>query len=424
MNEFFLHFVWQNQYFKKTDLKTVSNQALEIIKTGYSNKLAGPDFKEAYAVIGSIHWFGSVEIHVKSSDWFKHNHSGDPNYENVILHVVYEYDKPVYDSNGQEIPALELKGLIKPGLINRYEGLVSGQGFVPCAQSFKKVRSITKLSMLERSVVERVERKSLIVDQMLEHTRNDWEETAYGLFTESLGFKVNAENMALLAKTVPIKLLLKQQSVFQVEALLFGASGLLNIDFKDDYPNDLKKEYYFLKGKYGIQESLTFNQWHFSGTRPANFPTLRIAQLASFIHKHQNLFSLFTEFGDPHALKHAFNLEVSDYWMAHYNFQTKSERKLGKFTWSNVRHIIINVSVLLLVSLSKRNDEQSLLDKALNLLMSLSGEENTVISNWVDLGWNVSSAYDSQGLLELTNGYCNKKRCLECSIGTELITSS
>ena len=423
MNEFFLHFVWQNQYFNKKDLKTIAQQSVEIKKLGHKNQLAGPDFKEAYTVIDGMHWFGSVEIHVKSSDWHRHKHSDDPNYENVILHVVYEYDQAILDSSGHEIPTLELKGLIKPGLKNRYTQLVSSSEFVPCSNSFRSVRSITRLSMLERVVVERLERKSKAIEQLADETLNDWEETAYQWLAQSLGFKTNAENMLALAKSIPVRILLKHQSLFQIEALLF-VQGLLNIDFEDDYPNQLKSEYLFLNQKYGIKETLSYNQLHISCSRPTNIPTIRIAQLAALIHKNQNLFSLLTEFDDIKSLKDSFGFEVSAYCNSHYNFQTPSERKLGKFTKGNLDHLLINVSTLLLVALSKRNDNHDLLDKALNLLINLSKEENGIIRKWMDKGWNVSSAYDSQGLLELTNSYCLNRKCAQCAIGNELLTSS
>lgn len=396
MKESFLHFVWKNQYFNKQNLTTVSNQSFEIKEVGYQNFKAGPDFKEAQISMEGMQWAGSVEIHIKSSDWHKHGHIGDLNYENVILHVVYEYDEPVFDSNNLEIPAFELKGRIKPALLSRYETLINHNGFVPCSNSFTKVRSINRLSMLERVVVERLERKAEVIQTLLDHSLNDWEETAYQWLAQSLGFKVNAENMLTLAQTVPIKTLLKHSSLFQIEALLFGASGLLNIDFKEDYPQRLKNEYLFLNKKYGIQEKLSFNQWHFSGARPTNFPTLRIAQLAALIHQHQNLFSLFTTFEKPTDLKQAFDVQVSEYWRSHYNFETPSAKALGKFTQKNIQHIIINVSVLLLVSLSKSHDDNRLLDKAMNLLISLPKEENGIINQWKTLGWNVSSAYDSQ----------------------------
>ena len=424
MKESFLHFIWKNQYFNKNKLLTLSQRALEIKKVGHQNFVAGPDFKESYIISEGIHWFGSVEIHIKSSDWHKHGHTGDPNYENVILHVVYEYDKPVYDSNDQEIPTLELKGRIKPGLLSRYEALINHQGFVPCADSFQKVRSISRMSMLERVVIERLERKAAVIQSLLDQSLDDWEETAYQCLAQSLGFKVNAEHMLTLAQTVSIKTLLKHSSLFQIEALLFGASGLLNIDFKDEYPQQLKTEYLFLSKKYGIKGKLSFNQWHFSGARPSNFPTIRIAQLAALIHKHQNLFSLFTEFQKPSHLKEAFDLEVSEYWQTHYNFEKPSEKVLGRFTQKNVQHVIINVSILLLVTLSKSRDDNRLLDKAINLLISLPKEQNGVINQWMGLDWNVSSAYDSQGLLELKNSYCALKKCEQCSIGIELMTSS
>lgn len=159
IQEEFLHFVWLHQYFNPKQLITTDGKSVEVLKPGYHNHLAGPDFKEASIKLEGILWAGSVEIHVKSSDWSAHKHDGDSNYDNVVLHVVFTHDREILNADGQPIPTLELKGLVKPGLLSRYKTIVESQTDIPCGNSFHKVKAVTKLSMLEFTLVRRLERK-------------------------------------------------------------------------------------------------------------------------------------------------------------------------------------------------------------------------------------------------------------------------
>lgn len=421
IQEAFLHFVWQHQYFNKTDLKTQFGDSVSIKKTGTHNLLAGPDFKEAELVIGQIHWAGSVEIHIKSSDWYAHKHEGDPNYDNVILHLVYEHDREVIDTAGNKIPTVALKGLIKPKLQARYEAIIQEPVNIPCHSQLQHTKVITRLSMLERTLIQRLEKKSLAVNALLVENNFSWEETAYQWLFRGFGFKTNSDLMLTLAKSVPSKFLRKHNQLLHYEALLFGASGLLNVDLKDDYPKALQKEYAYLKVKYNIQEMISYNQWNFSGVRPANFPTVRIAQLAALLHQFHNIFSFFTEFSDAKILMKNLMIEQSSYWKSHVVVDKESRMIVGPMTNAAKYSLLINTTAPLLVAFAKHQDKPEYLEKTLNLLMALPKEENKITKSWAAIGWNVSSAFDSQGLIELHNEFCLKKRCISCSIGAELV---
>ncbi len=421
IQEAFLHFVWQNQYFNKTKLSTSSGEPIQIEKVGFINQLAGPDFKEAQITIGGIKWAGAVEIHIKSSDWHRHQHQGDPNYDSVILHVVYEHDKEVLDQHERPIPTLSLKGLIKPKMLARYEQMLQNDDLIPCAKRLQDTKVINRLTMLERVLVSRVESKASAVTELLEANNLDWEETAYQWLARGLGFKVNADSMLELARLVPVKVLNKHSQLKQYEALLFGLSGLLNVDVKDDYLKGLRSEFEFLSVKYNLNKSLSYNQWHFAGARPSNYPTIRIAQLASLLHSHQNIFSLFTAFEKPKELLDKLKVKQSPYWQTHLVPDKESKMKTVGLTKAAKENLLINTTVPLLVAFAKYKDDTEVLDKALNLLMALPKEENRITRLWSTLGWNVASAFDSQGLIELHNSFCKQKRCVECSIGAELI---
>tara|TARA_R110001592_G_scaffold60887_4_gene185558 strand:+ start:398 stop:1684 length:1287 start_codon:yes stop_codon:yes gene_type:complete len=420
--ESFLHFVWRYQYFNTSTLELVSGDQLSIIKTGHLNHLAGPDFKEAQVDIEGIQWHGSVEIHVKASDWYAHKHQDDLNYDNVVLHVVWENDRQVFNREDNPIPTLELKGLVKPMVLERYQSLMDNEDSIPCARHLINTKSITRLSMLEKVLVERVEEKSHDFNSILESNANDWEESAYHWLAKGFGFKTNANNMLRLAQSVPLKVLTKHSNqLFQIEALLFGQAGFLDVDVSDEYAYQLQKEYRFLKAKYELKQKIGYNEWHFSKVRPANYPTIRIAQLAALVITYPHIFSFFSEIENRKEAVDKLDVLQSDYWCTHYAIDKKSSKRLGGLTKKSKENIIVNTAIPFLAALAKYKDDSIYLDKALNLLSSIKAESNHITELWKTLGWNVSSAFDSQGLIQLHNAYCMPKKCIECNIGISLV---
>ncbi|MCU0368550.1 MAG: DUF2851 family protein [Cyclobacteriaceae bacterium] len=425
MNESFLHYLWQFQYFDKKDLKTTAGESISIRKQGMLNSDAGPDFYQASIVIDGIEWAGTVEVHVNSSAWYAHQHDSDKAYDNVILHLVWEEDKRVMREDGTRLPTLALKGRVDENLLNEYRKLIHSASVIPCEKSFINIDNHIKVSMVERALMQRLESKAKQVIKALDHNKGDWEETTYQLFAAGFGFKVNKEPFAQLARALPYKIIQKNvNNLLQVEALLFGQAGMLPTKSKDEYITGLFKEFNFLEKKYSLaQAQLNLSQWKFLRLRPANFPTLRIAQFAGFLSANKNLFSQCIEAQDTNALVRLFKISPSEYWQQHYRFGKKSKEPVHDLGEASIHLLIINVVAPLLVAYGKAKDDWSLVDRAVRLLTDIPAEKNRITKLYDDLGYKCKSAIDSQGLIELYQNFCQRRQCLNCAIGASFLKS-
>ena len=312
MKEDLLHYVWRYQRFDFSDLKTTEGEPVQIQQIGEHNLHAGPDFTNARIKIGDTLWAGNVEMHLKSSDWLKHNHSADKAYKNVILHVVLNEDETIRRETGERIPCIELKKLIPNKLSKVYLKLLNNEQWIPCQHHFYKVKEMTKMLWLDRLLVERLERKTAYVEELLEKNKNNWEETFYQIIARNFGFKTNAEPFEQLARSLPLITLAKHKNnLMQIEALLFGQAGLLEKDFEDEYPNKLKKEYLFLQKKHSLNP-VQNESWKFLRMRPASFPTIRIAQFAQLIFSSVHLFSKILVAKNVEELEHLSLIHISE----------------------------------------------------------------------------------------------------------------
>jgi len=425
MEEAFLHFVWKFQLFEHTALKSEAHQVIDIFEPGIKNSDAGPDFKNAKIRIGDITWNGNVEIHMKASDWIRHKHQQDRAYDNVILHVVWESDTEIRRLDGTVIPALKLANLVDQKLIHRYRELLVPEEEILCAKFFPSVNQISKYGMLDKALSRRLHTKSQSIFRDVGLTEQDWEEVAWRTLAQNFGFKTNADSLRELAKSVPVKILRKEaHQLINIESILFGQAGFLDVDPSDDYQSLLKQEYEFKRKKYGLKQRLSRHQWKFLRLRPANFPTLRIAQLAKLVSFQPNLFSLFVDAMGTTDLRKALKLQQSDYWNMHYDFGKKASAPLGKLGTSSIENILINTAVPLLFAYGIHKDDEELKERAIDLLSKLKAEKNGIISKWSRLGMKANSAFDSQALIEQYNHYCRKKKCLNCQIGADIIRTA
>ncbi|MGC4022734.1 MAG: DUF2851 family protein [Cyclobacteriaceae bacterium] len=422
MSESFLHYIWQLQYFNKQSLTTSEGENISILKTGNLNTNSGPDFSLAKVKIGDVEWAGSVEVHIKGSDWYLHHHEIDDAYENVVLHVVWENDKPVYRKNKTLLPTLELKERVNESLLKEYTKLINSSLTVACGKVFGEVDSFVKTSMLDKSLLQRLETRANYVKELLNQNTGDWEETVYQLLAKNFGFKINAEPFFRLSKSLPYKIIQKQNSLIQVEALLFGQAGMLETKTKDEYISSLFHEFHFLEQKFSLQNGkLNAAEWKFLRLRPANFPTVRIAQFASLIFNMKNIFSLIISSESYSAIRETFSQGQSDYWRTHYRFGAKAKGVVPELGELSIQNIVINSIAPLLVAYGKHRDEQMLIDRAIELLQQIPAEENRITRIWSDLGLKVKSAFDSQALIELHNSFCEKRLCLNCDIGSSIL---
>lgn len=421
MREDFLHYLWRLARFDLRRLTTTEGEPISIQNFGIYNKDAGPDFSAARISISGIEWAGQVEMHLRSSEWYDHRHEEDAAYENVILHVVLEEDRPVYRKNGERIPCLELKGRIPPKLINSYWRLMHNEYWISCQHQLASVSPLVVSNWISRLSVERLERQCQLFKAQLEQCDRDWETVFYRSIARSLGGKVNADAMEVLARSIPLRVLLKHKhSLLQLEALLFGQAGLIPEDSEDEYPQLLKREYTLLAQKYQLKQ-LPKAIWRYLRLRPANFPTIRIAQLARLINTSGQLFNKALAAANIQELEQMFAVELSNYWREHYLFDKpvqRSRRKLGR---SSIHSILINTVIPLLLLYGQLRGDDKYEEKAMRFLNDLPAEKNVILKNWAKLDQKPQNAADSQSLLELHRYYCSRKRCMDCAIGCAIL---
>ena len=422
MKEEFLQFIWKHDLFTKDNLKTTDGKKIEIITTGQANSDSGPDFLNARIRIGETIWAGNIEIHQKSSHWYRHRHNTDAAYGNVILHVVELNDSPVLIKS-QPLPTLEIS--YPAEILENYEQLLKSERWIACEDKLAEVDPFILRFWFSSLMIERLESKTSDILDILQRNKNNWNETFYQLLARNFGMKTNALPFEMLAKSLPLQILSKHKNdLFQIEALLFGQSGLLNESLLgDDYFLSLRKEYSYLYKKYGLS-GIESHIWKFMRLRPINFPTIRIAQLAMLIHHSSNLFSRILETKDLAELRKLFDVSASAYWDNHYRFNKISEedrqKVLGETAFNN---LVINTIAPLLFVYGDQHLDQAMKDRALLLLEKLAPESNQIIRKWKDLGIESRTAFETQALLQLKNKYCDHKKCLNCQLGAKIITS-
>jgi len=431
MQEEFLHYLWKFRLFDGKDLFTKTGEPVEIIKCGEPNSDSGPDFFNAKIKIGKTIWAGNVEIHVHASDWETHKHQNDKAYDNVILHVVHEADVTLKRRNGEIMPTLELKGKIQEGIYKKYLSFKTNNSWIPCNTQIQSIDSFSVNHWLDRLLIERLERKTLSIIELLRENQNNWEETFYQFLAGGFGLKLNTHPFDLLAKSLPLNVLAKHKdNPFQIEALLFGQAGLLapgptpaSEEKEDDYKKQLFDEYEFLRKKFKLKP-IDGHLWKFMRLHPPNFPTIRIAQFANLICKSLHMFSKVIEATNIYNIQSLLHAEASDYWISHYRFERPSSPRKKILGQETKNILIINVVVPFLFVYGKQKGEPQLIERALEFLAKIEGEKNSIIEKWNSLGIKSENAYQTQGLLQLKNEYCAKKRCLECSIGVKLLAPS
>ncbi len=424
MNEALLHTIWKYKLLGQNQFVGSKQELIEIISVGEHNQDSGPDFFNAKIKINDIVLAGNVEIHIKTSDWLKHNHQSDKAYDNIVLHVVYEHDKELSQNEKFNVSVLELKKHIKPTLLEQYKQLQLSKQSIPCGKSITSVPEIIWKTWLDRLAVSRIEQKTEYIEHLFEYCKNNHEDTLYLLLSRNFGFKINSDAFELLGKSLSYSTLKKYaDNPIQIDALLFGMAGLLDELFEDKYPKKLQNEFEFLKHKhqlFPIKKEL----WKFSKTRPVNFPTIRIAQLSALVNKQQSLYHLIEQKPDIKTLQIYFEVEPNNYWNSHYKFDVESEISSKQIGDTAFHNIVINTVVPYLFFMSKHSINNDLVDYALDLLSNLPSELNTKTKEFIKMGIKPESALESQAQIYLLDNFCSKKACLHCNVAEFLLKTS
>ena len=420
MKEEFLHAVWKNSLYA-LPLKTIFGETVEVLSKGVLNRDAGPDFAMAKVRIGKTVWAGAVEVHVRSSHWYLHHHEVDPAYENVILHVVWEEDRPVYDKYGVHIPTVELKHQVRRGAMINFDHLELSQKRIPCSGRVQRSKPITRILWQERMAVERLESRREQHLKWLNDMNGQWDGVFFRALARGMGFGINSEAMEVFSKSLDFGRVRRLRDEKSLIALFLGSAGFLNVDNPDRYTRELQKEWEYRKKHFAMVDVIRA-PWKFSKMRPGNTPVIRLVQFALLL-THQRVLNNAEQFLTPDGPKRLSNFEIPSYWRNHLRPGVPSEKAFGNFTERSAQLLLINAIAPVVFTQSIQEQNQKLSEKVLDFLRSLPPEDNRITRIYSTDGWTHDSAFESQAFIQMHRSYCVPKKCLSCTVGVELLKS-
>lgn len=422
MTESFLHYLWENKLFKTDNLISDTGDAIQILHPGYYNTNSGPDFFNAQLKIGNTLWAGNIEIHINSSDWLKHNHQNDPAYDGVLLHVVYYNDVKILRKDSSIIPTIELKGLFQEQLWGNFLELISKNHWVACAEELSTVPTNILNNVLEEKVEERLRFKSHQILISLNGLKGDWEECLYQYLAKNFGFQINSLPFEMLARSIPLKVLRNEMfDKDNLNSLLYGQGGMMDIEYHDHYPKELQKKYFYFQSKYKLK-SLPVSYWKYLRMRPVNFPTIRIAQFSALVTSVNNLFSVCRELRSKEEFYQLFSTPIHPYWDDHFLFDKPSTPLKKNIGNTSIDNIIINTFIPFQFAWGHFTNEPVVKRNAVDLLRTIHSEKNHLVEKWKEFGVKAKNAADGQALIQLKRYHCEEKKCLTCAIGKSIIS--
>ena len=417
-----LHYVWKHKIFPLKELKTTTGQQVEVIDTGLANTDAGPDFFNAKLKLDGVLWIGNIEIHERSSDWFKHGHHADAGYNSVILHIASEIDMEISRSNGERIPQIQL--ICPEAVRTNYKELLETASYPPCYRIIPSLSPFTAHSWMSALQMERFEQKATLLNERLKRCQGNWEDAFFITLARNFGFGLNGDAFETWAHQLPFRAVDKHRNdLFQIEAIFFGQAGILEDSDGDGYYLRLKKEYTYLQHKFGLIP-MDASLWRFLRLRPANFPHIRIAQLACLYHRAYGLLSRIMETETLQGVRDILKGGTSEYWLTHYTFGGSSPSRPKTLSNTSLDLLIINTVVTFLYAYGLHKGNRVLCARAGSFLEELKAENNYITRMWEQCGMKASNAADSQALIQLKKEYCDKKKCLYCRIGCEYLKRS
>ncbi len=412
------HYVWKHKMFPLGNLATTTGEAVEVIDTGLHNSDAGPDFFNAKIKIGGRLWAGNVELHLRSSNWKQHGHNQDKAYDNVILHVVTDADCEVFTSQNESVPQLVLP--IPDSVKTNYEHLLHEDRYPRCHKLIPQLPKLTVNSWLSALHTERLERKTKDILERLKACDGSWEDAFFQTLARNFGFGINADAFEMWAKSLPLHCVdHHRDDLFQIEAMFLGQAGLLSLRDKmqeDEYWQRLNDEYKYLAHKFNLK-AMDGRMWRFMRLRPQNFPTVRLSQLAQLYFNRTAGLSQLLNCKDAKELEKALATHATPYWQTHYNFGEESRKNEKRLSKSSILVLLVNTVIPLLFAYGRSNGNESLVNRAVDMMEQLGAEDNNIVRMWRECGLAVDSAADSQALIQLKKEYCDRKECLRCRIG-------
>ena len=425
MNEKILYYLWgQSRFFRKS-LTTVNGESLTIVNPGIRNQHAGPDFYNALISIEGLQWAGSVEMHVKSSDWYAHHHETDSSFESVVLHVVWEYDMPIYLKDKTELPTLQMKDFVSTDFLNEIKNLFTPKHSLLCDSFLPQTESIIRDYWIQKMGVERLERKTKDIYDMLDSLNSDWENLLFVLMGQNFGLHQNQTAFRNIALSIPFNAIRKlKNDALAIESLLMGKAGLIqNADHP--YAKALKSQYEYYCIRFEIDPLEVFPV-HFFQQRPQAFPTIRLSQWAHLYANNHQFFTDFIRAKNTKQLSELVQTQTSLFWQNHYQFKEPDKvlaKRIHKLSKSFIELLIINVWAPVTFAYHQYTACEDN-DNIWEVMSMMKAEQNHIVQLFNSLQWKAENAAVSQGMIELKTKYCDLKRCLECGIAHDFLKKS
>lgn len=404
--EYLLHYIWHNRLYDKLQFVAATSKktkSIEVVDTGTYNTNSGPDFLNAKIKIDGILWIGNVEIHSKASEWYTHNHDKDRAYDNVILHVVENSDTESTHQNGRDI--LNVKMIYDKSLKDRNNIFCRYNPELACRNEIENIDKDKLSNILLKICIDRLENKK---EQFISNIKNknySISEAFYRQLLRFFGFGINADAMEAIANKLSWNILQKHRNnIIQIRALLFGVSNLFDRLIDDDilekeYIDLLKEEFEFLRKMYQL-EVLDNSIFRFARTRPQNFPTIRLMQLAEVLNNCDMIQDKILNAKNRTDIVAIFKGTLSD---------------------TAIDLIIINLVSVFKYSYADILSNNMYQKEALDLLVSTKMENNKIIRLFPKELFNKRNAIQSQALIHIYQNFCEKSKCLICPIGEELL---
>ena len=424
-----LHYVWKHKMFPLKELMTTDGRKVEVIDSGLHNRNAGPDFFNAKVKIDGTLWVGNVEIHDRSSDWYRHGHDHDSAYDNVVLHVAGVIDSEVQTTSGQQLPQLQLD--VPPMVQQQYDELLKTDQYPPCYKIIPDLSLLTVHAWMAALQTERLERKTEDIRKRADRCNGSWEDAYFVTLARNYGFGINGDAFEQWAYHVPLSAVGKHRDdLFQIEAIFMGQAGLLELDtvpahyqknaLNEGYFAKLRNEYQYLAHKFSLQP-MNATLWRFLRLRPQNFPHIRISQLANLYYERKASLSKLIECQSVKEMQEMMRTHVTPYWETHYTFGSESPENSKHLSPFSLNLLMINTAIPMLFAYGRHASKEQLCDRAFDFLEELKAENNHIIRMWRDCGLEVKNAGDSQALIQLKKEYCDRKDCLRCRFGFEYL---
>ncbi len=436
--EAFVQALWQQQRFNLFGLTTTSGSAITILDPGMLNTDGGPDFRHAHVKIGDTEWHGDVEIHVASSTWFDHRHHENERYNSVVLHVTLHGDLwtgGLIRQDGTALPELVLYPRIEASLRTLlYQYFTTPANDFLCGSRWNTVPESVRNTYVRQLATERLRDKTATLAGVLPKPPLD--DLLYERLFAGLGYAKNADPMRQLAQRVPLALLRQLDDPIDVEAVLFGTAGLLpapadllNTDrLTADYVMDLHERFERLRHRFDLVP-LPRTVWQFFRLRPANFPTLRIAQAARFVAPGGILRDdagslLLDAIRQPRPIKALLNVLGSrpgSFWETHFRLEKATKPRNPALGSTRRQALLVNAVIPVLLVYAQHIQDIALATSIRNLLTYLPPENDEVTRRFHALGTKPANALMAQGYHQLYRTRCEHARCLSCDIGRHVL---